>query len=130
MKTLLKTLIGSVFCLLITTSVSAEEFNLHVADIDSCKNFGASADTLGNSFIKVRYLDVTYDDATNLLTFETEVDNSRGLLADAFHFVLTPGDLAQGEAAAAHVYFDANDCLLYTSPSPRDKRQSRMPSSA
>ena len=24
----------------------------------------------------------------------------------------------------------ANNCLLYTSPSPRDKRQSRMPSSA
>ena len=24
----------------------------------------------------------------------------------------------------------ANTCLLYTSPSPRDKRQSRMPSSA
>ena len=24
----------------------------------------------------------------------------------------------------------ANICLLYTSPSPRDKRQSRMPSSA
>ena len=28
-------------------------------------------------------------------------------------------------------YFDVRkDCLLYTSPSPRDKRQSRMPSSA
>ena len=25
---------------------------------------------------------------------------------------------------------DCNACLLYTSPSPRDKRQSRMPSSA
>ena len=25
---------------------------------------------------------------------------------------------------------EAIDCLLYTSPSPRDKRQSRMPSSA
>ena len=25
---------------------------------------------------------------------------------------------------------DRNTCLLYTSPSPRDKRQSRMPSSA
>ena len=25
---------------------------------------------------------------------------------------------------------DPGDCLLYTSPSPRDKRQSRMPSSA
>ena len=30
------------------------------------------------------------------------------------------------------LYFDAKNhiCLLYTSPSPRDKRQSRMPSSA
>ena len=28
------------------------------------------------------------------------------------------------------IYLDANPCLLYTSPSPRDKRQSRMPSSA
>ena len=25
---------------------------------------------------------------------------------------------------------DSNDCLLYTSPSPRDQRGSRMPSSA
>ena len=28
------------------------------------------------------------------------------------------------------VLTDSNSCLLYTSPSPRDKRQSRMPSSA
>eukprot|EP00827_Trimyema_finlayi_P001377 TRINITY_DN1529_c0_g1_i1.p4 TRINITY_DN1529_c0_g1~~TRINITY_DN1529_c0_g1_i1.p4 ORF type:complete len:108 (+),score=31.74 TRINITY_DN1529_c0_g1_i1:655-978(+) len=27
-------------------------------------------------------------------------------------------------------YFLTSSCLLYTSPSPRDKRQSRMPSSA
>ena len=26
--------------------------------------------------------------------------------------------------------YEETDCLLYTSPSPRDKRQSRMPSSA
>ena len=25
---------------------------------------------------------------------------------------------------------DAHDCLLYTSPSPRDRQKSRMPSSA
>ena len=35
----------------------------------------------------------------------------------------------------ARIFFDGsqfvvNPCLLYTSPSPRDKRQSRMPSSA
>ena len=29
-----------------------------------------------------------------------------------------------------HQYEQVMDCLLYTSPSPRDKRQSRMPSSA
>ena len=34
---------------------------------------------------------------------------------------LTVGDYANGMP---------NICLLYTSPSPRDKRQSRMPSSA
>ena len=27
-------------------------------------------------------------------------------------------------------FLQPNSCLLYTSPSPRDKRQSRMPSSA
>ena len=31
---------------------------------------------------------------------------------------------------ADRFYIDTNTCLLYTSPSPRDKRQSRMPSSA
>ena len=29
-----------------------------------------------------------------------------------------------------HYKRSVDDCLLYTSPSPRDKRQSRMPSSA
>ena len=29
-----------------------------------------------------------------------------------------------------HGLFEEGYCLLYTSPSPRDKRQSRMPSSA
>ena len=36
------------------------------------------------------------------------------------------GLIAQGIAPGEHVAL----CLLYTSPSPRDKRQSRMPSSA
>ena len=37
------------------------------------------------------------------------------------------GDYAQPESGVFGVF---TDCLLYTSPSPRDKRQSRMPSSA
>ena len=39
-----------------------------------------------------------------------------------------PLDQALGRTLAVPV--QANRCLLYTSPSPRDKRQSRMPSSA
>ena len=35
-----------------------------------------------------------------------------------------------GTPAAITLLLNARACLLYTSPSPRDKRQSRMPSSA
>ena len=35
-----------------------------------------------------------------------------------------------GDGAVSAINILNNDCLLYTSPSPRDKRQSRMPSSA
>ena len=41
-----------------------------------------------------------------------------------YNMVGTPGLVAQVPKYAAIA------CLLYTSPSPRDKRQSRMPSSA
>ena len=36
----------------------------------------------------------------------------------------------EGEQAWASAQDNELSCLLYTSPSPRDKRQSRMPSSA
>ncbi len=35
-----------------------------------------------------------------------------------------------GERPVTQAHWQAIICLLYTSPSPRDKRQSRMPSSA
>ena len=34
------------------------------------------------------------------------------------------------QSGRANYFDDIKGCLLYTSPSPRDKRQSRMPSSA
>ena len=37
---------------------------------------------------------------------------------------------SRGEPRAEEIIRMFRDCLLYTSPSPRDKRQSRMPSSA
>ena len=47
------------------------------------------------------------------------------------------GDVLLNPGNRVEIYMDANDCkgvsyacLLYTSPSPRDTRRSRMPSSA
>ena len=63
-----------------------------------------------------------------------EVDQ-RAILNDPYtsdgtsivHFLITKNELVRiNEALGTDNY----DCLLYTSPSPRDKRQSRMPSSA
>ena len=48
-----------------------------------------------------------------------EKDLPRETIFEAIEFAL---------ASAAKKRY--KDCLLYTSPSPRDKRQSRMPSSA
>ena len=50
-----------------------------------------------------------------------------GWLIDLF---LIPGMQRQAELRFEPGPVDYNFCLLYTSPSPRDKRQSRMPSSA
>ena len=52
------------------------------------------------------------------LRLEVRVDG----VSDPIHW------LAHTPPVLPRVYF--RDCLLYTSPSPRDKRQSRMPSSA
>ena len=38
--------------------------------------------------------------------------------------------IGSGPAGYTAAVYAARACLLYTSPSPRDKRQSRMPSSA
>ena len=58
---------------------------------------------------------------------EREVAELRRRLID------TPRELHRLESEVRDVKRElarANACLLYTSPSPRDKRQSRMPSSA
>ena len=47
------------------------------------------------------------------------------LNVDMQHYFMSPGF-----QAACPMAINIISCLLYTSPSPRDKRQSRMPSSA
>ena len=61
-------------------------------------------------------------------------DESPPLLQDILYIIPVP-DGQPVEAAplsgfAPSLCINRGACLLYTSPSPRDKRQSRMPSSA
>ena len=43
---------------------------------------------------------------------------------------IATGDVANDAVTAAKIDDDGTGCLLYTSPSPRDAHESRMPSSA
>ena len=55
------------------------------------------------------------------------------LIADKHHWLMNnaPEHYVYGEMIDINNAIASNlSCLLYTSPSPRDKRQSRMPSSA
>ena len=47
-----------------------------------------------------------------------------------FSFLSFISSLPLSLMASSQKFLQVNPCLLYTSPSPRDKRQSRMPSSA
>ena len=61
---------------------------------------------------------INLEDYKGVYVFAQQVDNE--LSGIAFELLGEAGRLAK----------PLNTCLLYTSPSPRDKRQSRMPSSA
>ena len=59
------------------------------------------------------------------------------LATDGFAVVVGGRDAGRADAVVAEIISNGGtasialgDCLLYTAPSPRDKRQSRMPSSA
>ena len=53
-----------------------------------------------------------------------------GLLACCLSLSLALPGFAAGSIPAQEEVAQGGDCLLYTSPSPRDRTRSRMPSSA
>ena len=75
-----------------------------------------------------------YSTSISRFAYLLEIPNLGGLLIVGFFFGLwrPPGGLPCGAAKpAAFCEGDVLDgCLLYTSPSPRDRTRSRMPSSA
>ena len=65
---------------------------------------------------------------TSFLTDDDDIESPLGIAMFAAEGSWDPNN-AEGQTFAEATY-EALICLLYTSPSPRDKRQSRMPSSA
>jgi hypothetical protein len=50
---------------------------------------------------------------------------------EVIEVLVSPGDVVEPESPLVTLETDkATICLLYTSPSPRDRQKSRMPSSA
>ena len=61
------------------------------------------------------------------LTYAGNLENLKDVEGDPRH-VFVQGDICDKELVEG--LFQKYDCLLYTSPSPRDAHESRMPSSA
>ena len=70
--------------------------------------------------LEINNLDVKFDTDEGRIT---AIDNV-SLTLDQGKVLGIVGESGSGKSVTA------KSCLLYTSPSPRDKRQSRMPSSA
>ena len=67
----------------------------------------------------------------NGFDFVADVNNQRVLLlSPALTFVRDVLSLEQLKWCPVRLWLDSDSCLLYTSPSPRDRQKSRMPSSA
>ena len=83
-----------------------------------------------NKDISDKYIDCFFDaywrDNINLSDDEIFKEKLKDLQIDVDNFL---NSISQKETKEKLIKL-TQDCLLYTSPSPRDKRQSRMPSSA
>ena len=74
-------------------------------------------------------------DGSGALSFGGNTNSSQVLeqfylLADGRSVSTANGTVTTENVTSSQALTDVYACLLYTSPSPRDKRQSRMPSSA
>ena len=94
---------------------------------------------LGNTLMakaRTHILNVDVQLANLLTNLESTVQNNseraiaQAKFAERISIILTISATLLGLLLTALVIHSIRTCLLYTSPSPRDKRQSRMPSSA
>ena len=101
-----------------------------------CNGYTYLLDTYGEEFISVGALTENGETLTDYSAHAGNLDFHRNnFLVTTVHDETQPGTsyaapIVTGAAALIMDKFGMKDCLLYTSPSPRDRTRSRMPSSA
>ena len=93
---------------------------LQISDIGVAKQVGTVTPTTTSGVFDVEYTVVVENTGTVDLANLQVIEDFSGEFGAAFDSVQSPVTIVGSTLT----------CLLYTSPSPRDKRQSRMPSSA
>ena len=80
--------------------------------------------------LRLERFDLVVLDLTLPDSFDGEMTIARAANMGQFRIAVVSGSEGRDEAVANAARLGCNICLLYTSPSPRDQRGSRMPSSA
>ena len=88
--------------------------------------FNGAANAGFNSFIQTTTDNSTYDDAIKIVN-QSDRSHSGSFIFDVTN---TSTHKARMTTTGASGVMVGDTCLLYTSPSPRDRTRSRMPSSA
>ena len=89
--------------------------------------------TTAANFIPELWRDAILDYAERQFLLRNQVLDFSSLVAnggDTLNIPKVTEETAAAKSADTAVTYSANTCLLYTSPSPRDRTRSRMPSSA
>ena len=88
----------------------------------------------GKSFMpendRVRIIQALAVVDTTFLSIDNDLSVCKSLAFVQPHVFANGGDRTLGEIPETRVMKEYGICLLYTSPSPRDRQKSRMPSSA
>ena len=94
----------------------------NTTDTDELVRFGVD----GNAHGRIDLHTTSKQSTRRTTVFRTENNDNLGFGYNAYHM----GTLDIGRVDQGYTWNGYNGCLLYTSPSPRDVEESRMPSSA
>ena len=86
----------------------------------------------GSSMAAWKVYNIGNNNPVKLMDYIEAIENALGKKAEKIFLPLQPGDVPETSADINGLIeqFNYKPCLLYTSPSPRDRTRSRMPSSA